>query len=265
MTSHTHIDSGKTAPSRYRDGAIERVTLCGEQGDILGQIATVERATCSKCSAEYWGPRIPAGVTIERWDEKAETGRTYTTYRSVYILKVDGVHRAYICCEHGWGAGWTVRECDNHYRSGDQRPSDSAPPPEGVRQLISREQAIVAAAAKIAAVDAAGDKRKFQPAMSVEEWKRAEAEHAARNAALKEQRRLERIAESGDRLTDINAELVIAEARLQALHGINVEAPASAAAIAWAVQATEKEISNIRNAITNTTNYRARLESGKDD
>ena len=264
MTSHTHIDSGKTAPSRYREGTIDHVTLCGAQGEILGKIATVERATCPKCSAYYWGKRIPANVTIERWDEKAETGRSYTKYRSVYMLKVDGIHRAYVCCENGWGAGWTVRECDNHYSSGAQRPSD-APSEVGTSirgMLISREQAIVAAATKIAALDE--DSSLFLPAMSVEEWKAERVAHAKRNAEIREQKRKDGLASSDERLVKLAGELDVAEARLQALRGINVEAPASADALAWAVQMAEKEISDIRSSITNTTNYRARLESGKD-
>lgn len=269
MAHHTHIDSGNTGPSKYRDGEITHITVCGEQGEILGKLAKdAASATCPKCSAIYFGSLVPSNYKLEKWDELANTGRTWKQYRSVYMLKIDGVHRAYITAENGWGAGWCVRDCDNARDDGAQRPDSGAISfgnRRSERHFTSCNEAVHAVAEKIARAEREGKELNyFFPAMTVEEWKTAEAERGARNRALAEQRRLDEIASSDVRLGELGVELAGLEARVTALRGINVEAPASADALAWAIELAMKQVASVRGSIEHTTKYRNRRARGED-
>lgn len=244
MAYHNHIDTG------MRDGDY-RLTLCGHR-DLLGRIAAdPDRATCPACSAKHYAPLIPANVKLERWDERKETGTKHPNHRSVYRLLVDGVHRGYVACLNGWGAGWAVMECHNDPQ-GLQRPSGQPEPMGGGsihrdRVFVSKEHATCVAAAYIAGL--APDAHDFRPARTAEEWVAQEAEWRRRQAQRDLETKRERMEGHKADQAQRTAELEVAQARLQTLRGINLEAPAAVAALAWAVQQAQEEVEELQKGI----------------
>lgn len=241
---HTHIDSGLVEDS-------EMVALCGGKGWMYRAVDP-ERATCPTCSAKYYAKLIPANVKLERWDERAERDTNYPNWRSVYRLLIDDVHRGYICAENGWGAGWSARECWNHFaRSGLQQPTE-----ERVRNgAPSKERATWTALQTIAAKP-----DRYPPAKTAEQWQAED--RAIKDARVKAERaqKARWLAECESEIVGYTAELAAKEARLAALRGINVEAPTSVDALRWAIELAQEDIADLKLMAESSTKTRDRLK-----
>lgn len=227
-SSHSHAISGKSLRSSTFEGRTTHTgdALCGDgfawpKEATSEAVAAVNRlATCPACSKK-WGKaklaRAAGRVRLEPWTPSAEELATrgyregFEPYRSAWRVYIDGVERAAVVNERGFGTPWEIRQLSRiergryqwHGRVIGGRPRHSyTAEPEGVAP-IHRASRDAAAFACIALTEAG-----LLPTLEeqAEQEREAERRKAEREAEREAERQRE--AEERERAAQLKAERI---------------------------------------------------------